>query len=43
MQVDKQKFDALMAKLITTPASAKDGIKKPKPQRLGQSLDSVSG
>ena len=33
MQVDKQKFDALMAKLITTPASAKDSIKKPKPTK----------
>ena len=29
MKVDKQQFDALMAKLIATPASAKDEIKKP--------------
>jgi len=30
MKVDKQQFDALMARLIATPASAKDGIKKPR-------------
>ena len=29
MEVDKQQFDALLGKLIATPSSAKDGIKKP--------------
>lgn len=31
MKVDKQQFDALLGKLIATPASAKSGI-KPKPK-----------
>ena len=29
MKVEKQRFDAILGKLIATPASAKDGIKKP--------------
>jgi hypothetical protein len=33
VKVDKQQFDALMAKLIATPASAKEGIKKPRKAR----------
>lgn len=30
MKVVKADFDALLARIINTPASAKDGIKKPK-------------
>jgi hypothetical protein len=29
IEVEKSAFDALIARLIATPASAKDGIKKP--------------
>jgi hypothetical protein len=28
---EKDQFDDLMARLIATPAGAKDGIKKPRP------------
>jgi hypothetical protein len=39
VKVDKQQFDAMLAKLIATPASVKEGIKPTKARKkiVGQS------